>query len=86
VRFPLPRPAALGGVVFVDAGNVWSGGRTIKPRDLRWASGIGLRYLTPIGALRVDLAYQLTPIEGLIINGEPSVRRWRIHFNLGHTF
>ena len=37
-------------------------------------------------AIRVDLARQLTPIPNLFINGAPSTRTWRLHFNLGHTF
>ncbi|HXT68363.1 MAG TPA: BamA/TamA family outer membrane protein [Vicinamibacterales bacterium] len=86
LRVPLPRPASLGLVGFVDGGNVWAGGFEIKPRDLRWAAGIGLRYLTPVGAIRIDLARQLTPIPNLLINGAPSTKRWRLHFNLGHTF
>jgi outer membrane translocation and assembly module TamA len=70
----------------VDGGNVWSEGWSIQGSDLVWAAGVGVRYLTPIGALRVDFATQLTPIERLVINGEPSTRRWRIHFNIGHSF
>ena len=85
-RIPLPRPAALSLVTFVDGGNVWSGGWDFHPGDLRWAAGLGLRYLTPVGPLRVDLARQLTPIPNLFINGAPSTKRWRLHFNLGHSF
>jgi outer membrane translocation and assembly module TamA len=45
-----------------------------------------LRYRTPVGPIRVDLGYQLNPIEGLIINGEPQTRRWRVHFSIGQAF
>jgi outer membrane protein assembly complex protein YaeT len=86
LRAPIPRPAAMSLVGFLDGGNVWRGGVTIMPGDLRWAAGVGLRYLTPVGAIRVDLARQLTPIPNLFINGAPSTKTWRIHFNLGHTF
>lgn len=86
LRVPVPRPASLALVGFVDGGNVWANGLTFKPDDLRWAAGIGVRYMTPVGAIRIDLARQLTPIPNLFINGEPSTRRWRLHFNLGHTF
>ena len=85
-RIPLPgsRPIAL--VLFADGGNVWADDWTVDVRDLRWAAGAGLRYFTPIGALRLDLAKQLTPIGGLVINGKPSSRTWRVHFNIGHSF
>ena len=73
-------------VAFLDGGNVWRGGVTLMPGDLRWAAGVGLRYLTPVGAIRMDFARQLAPIPNLFINGAPSTRTWRLHFNLGHTF
>ena len=85
-RIPLPRPASMGVVGFIDGGNVWSEGWAFRPGDLRWAAGVGLRYLTPVGPLRVDLARQLTPIPNLFVNGAPSTKRWRLHFNLGHSF
>jgi outer membrane protein insertion porin family len=85
-RIPLPRPGGLSVVGFVDGGNVWSEGWAFRPGDLRWAAGLGLRYLTPVGPLRVDLARQLTPIPNLFVNGAPSTKRWRLHFNLGHSF
>jgi outer membrane translocation and assembly module TamA len=74
------------GVLFVDGGNVWSDAWQVKPADLRWAVGPGLRYDTPIGPLRVDLGVQLNPIDGLLINGTPESRRWRIHFSIGQAF
>jgi outer membrane protein assembly factor BamA len=83
LRVPVRGP--LGAVLFVDGGNVWSsfGAADLK---LRWDAGFGIRYRTPVGALRLDLGRQLTPIDGLVVNGEPSLRRWRLHFSLGHTF
>ncbi|MGE5244104.1 MAG: outer membrane protein assembly factor BamA [Betaproteobacteria bacterium] len=78
--------AKLGAVVFLDAGNVWNDAWTIKAGDLRYAAGPGLRYETPIGPVRFDFGYQLNPIPGLLINGEPQTRRWRIHFSIGQAF
>jgi len=48
--------------------------------------GPGLRYQTPIGPIRFDVGYQLNRIPGLLINGEPETRRWRIHFSIGQAF
>jgi len=76
----------LGMVAFVDAGNVWAGRRDIDPGDLLADVGTGLRYRTPIGPVRADVGYQLTPIEGLLIDGEPERRRWRIHISIGQAF
>lgn len=76
----------LGGVLFLDGGNVWADGWTLHIRDLRYAVGPGLRYTTPIGPVRFDFGYQLNPIPGLIVNGHSQQRRWRIHFSIGQAF
>ena len=54
--------------------------------DLRYAVGPGLRYQTPVGPIRFDFGYQLNPIPGLVVNGQPEKRHWRIHFSIGQAF
>ncbi len=76
----------LGGVLFLDAGNVWADSWGMKLNDLRYAIGPGLRYQTPVGPVRFDLGYQLNPIPGLLVNGTPQTRRWRIHFSIGQAY
>jgi outer membrane protein assembly complex protein YaeT len=76
----------LGGVLFMDAGNVWADAGAFDLHDLRYAIGPGLRYQTPIGPIRFDFGYQLNPIPGLVVNGQPQQRRWRIHFSIGQAF
>jgi CheY-like chemotaxis protein len=72
----------LGAVAFLDFGNVWATTWRIHFNDLRYDIGPGLRYDTPIGPVRVDLGYQVNPIDGLLVNGKPESRRWRIHFSI----
>jgi outer membrane protein assembly factor BamA len=76
----------LGGVLFVDAGNVWAESWGINLGELRYAVGPGLRYQTPVGPLRFDIGYQLNPIPGLLVNGNPQRRRLRFHFSIGQAF
>ncbi|HEY2431972.1 MAG TPA: BamA/TamA family outer membrane protein [Vicinamibacterales bacterium] len=76
----------LSAVAFVDAGNVWNDAWNLNFNDLRYDVGPGLRYLTPIGPIRVDLGYQLNPIPGLLINGTPETRHFRVHFSIGQAF
>lgn len=76
----------LGAVAFVDAGNVWAGDWRIRLGDLRYAVGPGLRYQTPVGPIRLDVGYQLNQVQGLLVNGAPQARRWRIHFSIGQAF
>jgi outer membrane protein insertion porin family len=85
VRAPIV--GGLAGVVFLDAGNVWATAWASTFRDLRYDVGPGLRYMTPIGPLRVDIGYQLNPIPGLITgDGEPQKRAYRVHFSIGQAF
>jgi outer membrane protein assembly complex protein YaeT len=82
----LPIAGDVSGVLFVDAGNAWLKPWDIRLGDLRANLGAGVRYATPIGPLRLDYGYQLTPIPGLLVDGVPEERRWRVHFSLGHAF
>jgi outer membrane translocation and assembly module TamA len=76
----------FGGVLFIDAGDVWPNIADIDLEDLRYAAGLGLRYQTPVGPVRFDFGYQLNRIEGLQVNGQPESRHWRIHFSIGQAF
>jgi outer membrane protein insertion porin family/translocation and assembly module TamA len=77
---------SFGGVLFLDGGNVWTDAWDLALDDLRYAVGAGLRYQTPVGPIRLDVGYQLNPIEGLLVNGEPQTRRYRFHFSIGQAF
>jgi outer membrane protein assembly complex protein YaeT len=82
----LPLVGKFGAVGFLDFGNVWRESKNFDVGDLRYAVGPGIRYQTPIGPARLDVGYQLNPIDGLLINGEPQKRRIRIHFSIGQAF
>ena len=76
----------LGGVLFLDAGDVWTDSQSIDLGAIRYAVGTGLRYETPVGPVRLDFGYQLNPIDGLQINGASQLRPWRVHFSIGQAF
>ncbi len=63
-RFPLV--GALGGELFVDGGNVWREFADFDSADVRWGAGVGLRYASPIGPLRLEIGWKLDrqPFEG----------------------
>ena len=77
---------SFGTVLFFDTGNVWANSWGMQLNDLRSAVGTGLRYQTPVSPLRFDVGYQLNPIPGLLINGSPQQRYWRMHFSIGQAF
>ncbi|MCW5892583.1 MAG: outer membrane protein assembly factor BamA [bacterium] len=55
VIFPLVPSIGLKGVVFVDAGNAYGGDQDISLDNTRAAAGGGVRWLSPLGPLRVEL-------------------------------
>jgi outer membrane protein assembly complex protein YaeT len=76
LRFPIF--GDLGGVVFVDAGNVYSGNFSYNLSDLRFGVGPGFRYNTPVGPFRVDF--------GIALNRRPSDKFGRLDFSIGQSF
>jgi outer membrane translocation and assembly module TamA len=76
----------LGGVLFLDGGNVWTDPWDFNVTDLRYNVGPGLRYNTPIGPIRADLGIQLNPIPGLLVDGKKQERQFRFHFSIGQAF
>lgn len=84
IRFPLR--GKISGVMFVDAGSVGASDLNVAALRMRVDAGPGLRYNTPIGDIRADIGFQLTPIDGLQVNGAPEKRQWRIHLSIGQAF
>jgi outer membrane protein assembly factor BamA len=65
-RFPLGISKALGGVVFYDGGNVYSAINFNNfMNNYSNTVGVGLRYSTPIGPVRIDVGRNLNPVPGL---------------------
>ena len=63
----------FGAAVFVDAGDAFLGEDFV----LHVGVGAGIRWKSPVGVLRLDLAY---PIESI------DASDWQIHFNIGPDF
>ena len=102
----------VGGALFYDAGNVFRNVHriTLHPTppsagDLNYFShtiGFGFRYATPIGPVRLDLAYQLNAPRFFVPGGKAScptgssmppstapcarLPRFQFFFNLGQIF
>ncbi len=77
VEFRQRLPMNLGFAGFVDAGQVGTGSRPGQG-TLRVGYGGGVRYFTPIGPIRVDVA--------LPMNRPPQGDKWELYFGLGETF
>jgi outer membrane protein insertion porin family len=60
----VPVRGGLGMVGFFDTGNVFAHVVDIDLRELRSAVGVGLRYKSPIGPLRIDIGFKVKPQPG----------------------
>ncbi|MBV9573169.1 MAG: BamA/TamA family outer membrane protein [Acidobacteriales bacterium] len=79
LRFPLAVIENLGGVVFYDGGNVYSHVNFRQfVNDYSNTVGIGLRYNTPVGPVRIDVGRNLNPVPGL--------KRTQFFITLGQAF
>lgn len=74
LRFPIYD--ILSGTVFMDAGNVWRNPMHFDLDDLYYNAGTGLRIKTPIGPVRMDLAF---PVFNKTSKGQ-------FFISLGHAF
>ncbi|MGH7543279.1 MAG: outer membrane protein assembly factor BamA [Gemmatimonadota bacterium] len=78
LRFPIR--GSFRGAAFVDAGNVWSEASDLALGDLRYTPGIGVRYVTPIGPIRLDAARRTSGEEEDFLPG------WVFHISIGNAF
>ena len=108
LRFPLFGDN-VGGVLFHDAGNVYSSLNDLsfrfRQRDLRdfsymvQSAGIGIRYRTPIGPVRLDFSFSPNAprffglkgtvqdlVDGTAISTVQKISAFQFHFSLGQAF
>lgn len=71
-EYRIPMGSKIQGVVFADAGNAWGENKNMSLGDLKTSAGIGIRFNTPIGPLRLDYGV-----------GEDG---GRTHFSIGQAF
>jgi outer membrane protein insertion porin family len=63
--FPLVSEIAFKGVIFFDVGNTWAQGKwPWNGEQLRYASGAGVRWYSPMGPLRFEWGWNLKPGPG----------------------
>jgi outer membrane protein insertion porin family len=68
----------LGGALFVDFGQVSLKAFDPPITDVKFAAGFGVTYKTPIGPLRLDIAFPFDPPAGDM--------SWQLHFSIGQFF
>jgi len=79
VEFQFPIYDIIRGVLFWDAGNVYSQGKEYFDHPLRMGAGVGVRFFTPVGPLRLDW--------GHVLKYRPEDKdHSQIHFAIGTYF
>jgi translocation and assembly module TamA len=69
----------VGVVPFIEGGGVYDGVTPLFPNNVLWAGGLGLRYYTPVGPVRADLAFPL--------NGRPGIdSAFEFYVSIGQAF
>ena len=51
----------FGGAVFIEGGNVYDNELPDPNEPIRWGAGVGLRYFTDFGPVRLDFAFPINP-------------------------
>lgn len=69
----------IGFVPFVDGGTVFDDEIPGGDQEIRWAAGLGLRYFTSIGPLRLDLAFPINRRKGID-------DRYQVYVSIGQAF
>jgi outer membrane protein insertion porin family len=75
---PLVKNAGLVGVFFVDAGKVFGEDEEIELKETREGGGLGIRWYSPLGPIRLEYGWILDPEEG-----ESTAGRWE--FTVGSS-
>ena len=63
---------------FLDAGQVYQEGQTIRASELRYSTGLGVSWISPVGPLKLSYAKPL--------NAKPGDRLERFQFQMGTGF
>jgi len=77
-RFPLIKDQGIIGLIFYDAGNVFTADQDYTFQDIRHSAGVGVRWYSPLGPLRLEWGYNLDRKEG-----EPASN---VEFSIGTVF
>lgn len=76
--FPLVKEAKIKGLLFFDFGRAFDQEEKMRFSDFRYSTGVGMRWISPIGPLRLEWGYNLDP--------EPGEEASQLEFSIGTLF
>ena len=74
----LPVWGDLGLTLLLDAGNVWAGPSYVRAKEIRYGTGLGLAFMTPVGPLRLEY--------GVKLDRKPGEDAGAFNFSIGYPF
>jgi len=77
VLFPLYEPLRMRGLVFVDLGNSFGEGTPFE-WSVKRSAGVGIRFVSPLGAISLDWGWNLAK--------QPGEAQQKLHFSAGKSF
>ncbi len=77
ILFPLYEPLRLRGVIFLDMGNAFDELQSFS-WSVKYGAGGGVRFISPMGAIRVEI--------GVPLNPAPGDKSYQIIFSAGRAF
>jgi outer membrane protein insertion porin family len=81
LQFPFPgsgKDKSLRWFTFMDGGNVYAEGEKVQLKELRYAAGIGINWIAPIGPMKISY--------GKPLNAKPEDRTQHFQFQMGTGF
>ncbi len=78
LEWRIPIFGDLGLTVLFDTGNVWAGPSYVRADQIRYGTGLGLSFMTPVGPLRLEY--------GLKLDRKPGEDPGAFNFSIGYPF
>jgi outer membrane protein insertion porin family len=78
LEWRVPVAGEFGIALFLDGGNVWREAGDVDLSRARWGAGLGLRYASPVGPLRLEVGWKL--------DREPFEDAYEAFVSLGNAF
>jgi len=79
LEFRFPIYWKFGAEVFLDAGQLWPDYSALNLLSMRYSTGFGITFATPLGPARVDFGRKLGPLQ-------PGEKPWITHLALQYAF
>lgn len=78
LEWRIPVAGSFGITLFTDGGNTWAGVSNVKLAEMRWGAGLGVRFETPVGPIRLEYGWKL--------HRQPGESKGELFLSFGNPF